>query len=317
MKNPLTISIVSRDAVIQRVNELRGRDADAKARVGLCLRKLWNPDRDLIQGAEPQVFDDLQTRFPNFDLVIDYWRTEAMVSRKLGLAFQPQPVLLGGLPGLGKTFFASEAAKVMGLYFSEISMATVTAAFVLGGGSLQWGNGVPGFIAKSICLSQVGNPLLLIDEVDKAMEGNYNPMGPLYPLLERHSARRFRDEALELEMDASHIIWVATANEIHHIPEPIVSRMKYFDIRKPTPVEMETIVNSIYAGIKERESYGKLLDAVLPADTIQRLTDLLPREARKTLEEACKRAIGQNRVVVLPEDIIFTNGPGHRPIGFL
>ncbi|OIQ73041.1 Lon protease [mine drainage metagenome] len=159
--------------------------------------------------------------------------------------------------------------------------------------------------------------MVLIDEVDKAMEGNYNPMGPLYPLLERHSANRFKDEALELEMDASHIIWIATANEVHRIPAPIVSRMKYFDIRQPTPVEMDAIVKSIYAGIQEREFYGKLLDAVLPDGTIRKLTYLPPREARKTLEEACKRAIGHNHSAVLPEDIIFTSVPDQHRIGFI
>jgi len=226
-------------------------------------------------------------------------------------------VLLGGMPGLGKTVFSSASAKAMQLHFAELSMVTVTAAFVMSGGSMQWSEGSPGFIARTLSESDVANPMLLIDEVDKAMHGNYNPMGPLYPLLERHSAKRFRDEALELELDASHIIWVATANEVNNIPDPILSRMRYFEIRKPTPTEMKAIVRNIYHMIRTTEDIGRLLAEDIPEETVKALAHMLPREARKHLQEACLRAFGKERSTVLPEDIVAENIPPESRIGFL
>jgi ATP-dependent Lon protease len=318
MSAVLTVSIAAKDAIERRVQELRRRDESTRARVAPFLKKLWNPVRSLTSGAEIQIFDDLAIRFPNFSPVIDYWKGVAMASRRLNAPFVPQPVLLGGLPGLGKTMFAAEAAKVMGLHFSEISMATVTASFVISGGSLQWGEGSPGFIAKSLCESEVGNPMMLIDEVDKVSgDSRYNPLGPFYPLLERHSARRFKDEALELELDASNVVWVATANDTSQIPDPIMSRMKYFDIRAPEPDEMIPIVRSIYRGIKESEPIGALLDDDIPEDTIQSLSALLPREARKLLQDACMRAFNQERSMVLPTDIVFASKPQRNRVGFL
>lgn len=298
------VSIAVKDAVERRVNELRRRDDNVKARVAPILKRLWDPRRKLLSGADAGVFDDLQQRFPNFSPVIHYWRSVALASQKLNAPFLPQPILLGGLPGLGKTIFAAESAKAMGMYFAEISMATMTASFVISGGSLQWGDGSPGFIAKSLADSPVGNPLLLIDEVDKASgEARYSPLGPFYPLLERHSASRFRDEALELEIDASNVVWVATANDASQIPDPILSRMKYFEIRAPEPEEMVAIIHNMYRIIRATEAFGELLDEIIPESTVRMFTAMLPREARRHLNEACINAFISGRGTVLTSDV--------------
>ena len=63
----------------------------------------------------------------------------------------------------------------------------------------------------------------MLDEVDKAGgDHRYDPMGALYGLLERDTAVHFRDEFIDVDMDASHILWVATANNESAIPEPIL-----------------------------------------------------------------------------------------------
>jgi len=317
MSNTHLVSIASKSAIERRVQDFKRRDDSVKSRVAPILKKFWDPQRPLISGADTKGFDELASRFPNFKPVIAYWKSVAMASRRLEAPFLPDPVLLGGLPGLGKTYFASEAAKVMSLPFSEISIATLTASFVISGGSLQWGDGSPGFIAKSLAESDIGNPMVLMDEVDKAMQGNYSPMGPFYPLLERHSAKRFRDEALDIEMDASNVIWVATANDIGNIPAPILSRMKYFQIMPPAQDEMHVIVKNMYRLIREKEAIGQLLDEVLPQKTMDLLTVLLPREARKVLHEACMNAFLAERSTVTEEDVVMYEKPERSRMGFL
>ena len=84
---------------------------------------------------------------------------------------------------------------------------------------------------------------------------------------------------------------VATANDVSNIPEPLMSRMKYFEITRPDKVAMINVVNNIYQGIVSDSIYGCLLEERLPKDTLDLLVELEPRFAKKLLEEACMRAI--------------------------
>ncbi|MEK9940235.1 MAG: AAA family ATPase, partial [Methylotenera sp.] len=208
-----------------------------------------------------------------------------------------------GNPGLGKTYFSNEAAKALGLDYSEVNMATITAGFVLSGGSLQWGEGSIGFIAKSLADSNIGNPIVVLDEIDKAAkDSKYDPLGCFYPLLERHSALRFKDEALELELDTSYINWILTANNLQLIPAPILSRVKVFNIELPTTDQMPAIVKSIYAGIRESEPYGKLLDENLPDEILYMFDGVSPRVIKRKLAEACSKSFLDNRTIIRVSD---------------
>ena len=76
--------------------------------------------------------------------------------------------------------------------------------------------------------------LVVLDEVDKSGgDHRYDPMGALYTLLERDTAASFKDEFIDLDMDASHILWIATANDESAIPEPILNRMNVYEIERP------------------------------------------------------------------------------------
>jgi ATP-dependent Lon protease len=304
MPADLKLVITDKEKLERRVQELKRRDEGIKARMATVLKQLWNPERRLAMGADNSVFDDLQIRFPNFSEVIEYWRLQASISKRLGTSFQSSPVLLGGDPGLGKTYFSHESAKAMGLYYAEVNMATVTASFVLSGGSLQWSEGSIGFIAKTIAESPIGNPVMLLDEIDKATGGyKYDALGPFYPLMEKHSAMRFRDEALDLELNAQNVNWVMTANNINNIPAPILSRAKLFHIELPNRVQMPLVIKNIYDEIRNSEAYGHLLDERLPDETIAVFEGLSPREVKRKLTEACSKVFLEECSTVMPDDV--------------
>lgn len=304
MNTDLKIVIMDKVKLERRVHELKRRDEGIKARLAPILKQLWNPERDLAVGAEGCVFDDLITRFPNFSEVIEYWRVQALLSTRLNTSFQSAPVLLGGPPGLGKTFFAYEAAKALGLFYEELNMSSVTANFVISGGSLQWSEGAVGMVAKTLASSPIGNPIIVLDEIDKSSSGNkYSILGPFYPLLERHSARRFKDEALELEMDCSHINWVLTANDIFNIPTPILSRTKVFQIELPKSEQLPLVVKNIYENIRKSEAFGHLLDENLPDQTIEIFDGISPRLIKRKLTEACTKVFIEKRSLVMPFDV--------------
>lgn len=303
MTTDLKLVITDKIKLERRVQELKRRDEGIKARMAPILKQLWNPERDLAVGPENAVFDDLNNRFPNFGEVVQYWRLQATISRRLGAPFRSAPILLGGDPGLGKTYFAHEAAKAMSLHYTEINMATVSANFVLSGGSLQWSEGSVGFIAKSLVESPIANPMMLLDEIDKARGSyKYDALGPFYPLLETHSASRFKDEALELELDTSYVNWILTANILDNIPTPILSRAKIFIIELPTKQQLPSIVKSIYSVIRESEPYGKMLDELLGNEILEIFDGVSPRQIRRRLTEAGSRAFMENRTTILVSD---------------
>jgi ATP-dependent Lon protease len=234
----------------------------------------------------------------------------------MGLPFEIPPILLQGDPGMGKTYFVSEFAKLVDLPFKELSMATMTASFVLSGGNLQWGEGSPGEIAKLMAQSPCANPIVLLDELDKiSSDQKYNAVNALYGLLEPHSAKRFRDEALEIELDVSHVIWIGTGNYMRNIPEPIQSRMRIFVIQQPDPVDMQSVVRSIYLSIREAKGYGKFVDEHLDQEVVEALCHLSPRAVKLMFEESFFKVIREYRSELRIFDLGFKRKEAHR-VGF-
>lgn len=317
MRNIETFHIAQHVQVMKRVNELSKRSDDIKSRLSVCLKKLWISERKLAIVTNLDVFADLKIKFPNFIEAIELYESNAIGLAKLGIPFEAPPILLTGEPGLGKTLFASELAKAMALPFYEISMATITASFALSGSSVQWAEGSPGFIAESLADSKVGNPCFMIDEIDKDGGGyKYNPMNVFYSLLENHSAKRFKDEALEVELDASRVIWIATANYPDHVPQPILSRMRMIDIKRPNAEQMKAVVCSIYTSFRNSKPYGKLLDPDIHESAMDILRTQSPRQAKLAIDEGCLKVIRDGRSILLPKDLPTTRKESFH-VGFI
>jgi len=103
-------------------------------------------------------------------------------------------------------------------------MSSLTAGWVLSGASSQWKGARPGKIFETLVDGAYANPVMVVDEIDKARgEHAYDPLGALYGLLEHDTAGTFTDEFAEVSIDASQVIWVATANDDRAIPEPILT----------------------------------------------------------------------------------------------
>lgn len=304
MSNHQTFNIARQGDVQHRVNELKQRSEDIKSRIALTLKHLWNPERQLKVVRANTDFKGLRESFPQFSEVIDYLENVVIGMGRLGLPFEVPPILLMGDPGLGKTYFASELASLFGLPFKDLSMAIASASFSLAGSSLQWGEGTVGDLAKFMAESTVANPIILLDEVDKVnTKGAYNPVNVLYGWLEPHSARRFRDEALEIEIDVSRVIWIATGNDAESIPEPIKSRLRTFVIKQPTPRRMEQVVRNIYTSIRKSKAYGKLLSENIDDDVVAVLSRRSPRGVRMAIEVGVFNAIKEYREGLTVSDI--------------
>ena len=170
--------------------------------------------RFIVKPSTHKAVDDLYDASPNFGEVLDDLRKFLALAVSGNEAVQFTPILLLGEPGLGKTYFAKRLAQALGTGFEFVSMSSLTAGWVLTGASAQWHNARPGKVAQTLIEGDFANPVVVLDEVDKAGgDHRYDPMGALYTLLERDTASHFKDEFIDVDMDASHILWVATAND--------------------------------------------------------------------------------------------------------
>lgn len=281
------------------------------------LRRRWVPP------PAPAAVLGLHAGFPNFGAVIDSVAGQLALQRSPGAAPGPlTPMLLLGSPGIGKTTFAQQLGSVLGVPHRVLPMSAMTAGFTLGGLDRGWANGRPGQLFQVLNLTGTLNPIVTLDELDKANEDSRSsPVGTLYQLLEPGTARSFIDEYVTVPMDASQVNWIATANEAESVSYALLSRFKVFHIDPPTEDQMRPIVLSQYQALRER--LPSLRDA-LEDSVVEHLSKLEPRRTRIDLQDAAGRAAlrsvraGIDRIAVTLTDVsVCPAGPRPKAIGFL
>lgn len=140
------------------------------------------------------------------------------------------PLLLDGPPGIGKSVWARRLADRLQTPALCYEATTENASFGIVGSQRAWGNAVPGRLIQTILQTRVGNPVVVVDEVEKAGMASsnngqsHNLTGALLPLLEPATARRWSCPFYEVRFDMSWVIWVLTSNSCHLLPEPLLSR---------------------------------------------------------------------------------------------
>ena len=203
------------------------------------------------------------------------------------------PTLLVGPPGIGKTMFCIQLADALDASVCLRSLAEASASFLIAGASTQWAGGKPGAVAEHLSRCPVDRaPWFVFDELDKATGDRAFPVGPaLLGLLEPYTAKRFRDEALEIEMDVSPACFWFTANELDKVRPELVSRMHVIHVRAPTAFEMPAVVASVDAQLrKERPELTKVF-APLDTAVLLHLNAVAPRELRRVLQAGYASAI--------------------------
>jgi len=235
----------------------------------------------------------LVLNFPNFKAVIEHY-VQQMALQLLNETpyFSSDPVLIIGDAGIGKTAFCQALSTVIGTPYEVLAMSTATAGFVLSGMSPSWSEGKPGKVVESLARNRVANPLLMLDEIDKASgDARYDPIGSLYQLLENDTARNFMDEGLEITADCSYINWLATANEQQLIPAPILSRFTVFHVNSPTKDDMRKVISSIYKKIIQQNEWGRFYDKELPVCAVDKIIEssIEPRTIQKAIKTSCSK----------------------------
>ncbi len=280
----------------------------------------------LKESAWSRAKEVLAGEYPHFREVNALVEMDAALSVRSHRHFRMRPVLLLGEPGLGKTRYARRLAGLLGLQAQVLSLATTSAGFVISGMDSRWEGARPGMVFAQLMYGAKGNPVIVVDEMDKATGSQFHdPMGAFFELLEPESAQEFKDEFLPIPIDARHITWIATANGTAGIPDPILSRMTIIEVPTPTRHQREQIVHSVYRSIREERHWGGILAHVLPDQVAGAVAERgkTPRDMRLLLEHACGRSAmralekGHGNMLVLAVEDLPDAHPGKQPIGFV
>lgn len=200
---------------------------------------------------------DLKEDHPHFAEVIDFVANHVALqrrSRELNAgkpAARLPPMLLNGPPGVGKTHFCEALASVLGVPVRRHPMDQAETSSSLLGSDMSWGNSRYGLVFELLALSDYANPVVILDELDKANSlattsgALTSPTSVLHSLLEPVSAARVRDISLNLELDASQVSWVATANYPWRVPATLRSRLKEFFICMPDAEQSIQVAKSV------------------------------------------------------------------------
>ncbi len=254
-------------------------------------------------SALPQMdalFDDL----PNFTEVLEDVRKHLALCVDSEDSIELPPMLLLGEPGIGKTHFARRLSELLGTGYGFVPMSSLTAGWVLSGASSQWKNAKPGKVFDTFLNGEYANPVIVVDEIDKASaDGQYDPLGALYELLEADTATRFVDEFVELPIDASGAVWLATANDAGRIPDPLLSRLAVYEIEAPDGEGSARIAAAIYGEIRGAHDWGRRFPERLSEAALEKLSSLPPREMRRAIQAAFGNAKVAGRTEVGPDDI--------------
>ena len=226
-----------------------------------------------VLDADHYGLDEVKDRIVEY-LAVRKLRVARDIQPTDGLTRQSGAVLtLVGPPGVGKTSLGESVARAMGRKFVRVSLGGVRDEAEIRGHRRTYVGSQPGRIARAMIEAGSMNPVVLLDEVDKLSAGGWSgdPTAALLEVLDPAQNHTFRDHYLELELDLSNVIFIATANVADTIPAPLLDRMEFIRLDGYTEDE-KVFIAQRYLLPRQIELAGLRLDEVSLTEAALRAT---------------------------------------------
>lgn len=304
-------------AQLEFASRLSG-DAQRMVQRHLNRAKTLGPWRDVVRAPYPSCLDELHRSFPHCSEVISLVQGYlALCQRSRDCVLRMPPLLLVGDPGIGKTAFIRQLAQLLGTPIVDVCVAALSAGFSLAGLDSSYDSAKPGQVWYALdteCMS----PIVLLDELDKPARDSQSMLGSLYPLLERHTASRFVDQAVPLPINASYVNWFATCNDVTAVEPALRSRFEIASISAPTRAQMPAVLASVHREMRSEYEWMNGFDIELDDNVMALLAEMTPRELKRSLAKAYALAARAGRRRLAVADLVQSfNGFTAKFMGFL